>query len=463
MTGLHTRELGLLLTGDLAIFLGSLWLSLTIRSLGSPTEATFYNHVAPFSVLFIVWVAVFFIAGLYDKQTVLVKKNLPGTIFRAQTVNLIIAALFFFAVPAYGIAPKTVLVIYLAVSSILILFWRLVFFHQIFGRKKARALLLGSGSEADEILHEINNNTRYDFHFEMLHPLDDLTRSTDPEEALLKLVDREEIAVVVVDFRDPRIKPLLPALFDLSFQGARVTVADLARVYESIFDRLPISLLHYDWFLKNIRKPRGGLYRLMKRSIDLIGGLILAGFTLAITPLIYLAIKLEDGGPLLIKQTRLGQYSTPMTVFKFRTMTENESASNTWVGESKNRVTRVGRYLRGLSIDEWPQAWNILRGEMSLIGPRNDIAGLAKRLEEHIPYYGIRTIITPGITGWAQTHQRYAPGQISPQSIEETKHRLAYDLYYIKHRSLLLDLNIALRTVKTLLTRIGARASVLLR
>ena len=149
----------------------------------------------------------------------------------------------------------------------------------------------------------------------------------------------------------------------------------------------------------------------------------------------------------------MGIFNTVLRVYKFRTMSANENG--VWLGESKNIVTRVGAFLRKTSIDELPQVLNILRGEMSLIGPRNDIEGLAMRLAEEIPFYTIRTTIKPGITGWAQTHQQYTPGHISPQSVEETKIRLAYDLYYIKHRSVLLDLNIALRTVKTLLGRFG--------
>jgi lipopolysaccharide/colanic/teichoic acid biosynthesis glycosyltransferase len=131
------------------------------------------------------------------------------------------------------------------------------------------------------------------------------------------------------------------------------------------------------------------------------------------------------------------------------------SDAGAWLTEKKNVVTKVGAFLRKTSIDELPQVLNILKGEMSLIGPRNDIMGLAPRLAESIPFYNIRTIIKPGITGWAQTHQQYTPGNISPQSVEETKIRLAYDIFYIKHRSLLLDINIALRTFKTLLSRFG--------
>jgi lipopolysaccharide/colanic/teichoic acid biosynthesis glycosyltransferase len=139
-------------------------------------------------------------------------------------------------------------------------------------------------------------------------------------------------------------------------------------------------------------------------------------------------------------------------------MTENRSYSATWTNEDAkegNRVTKVGAVLRKLSIDEFPQVWTILKGDMSLIGPRNDIKGLGDRLAAEIPYYNIRNFVKPGVTGWAQTHQHYMGDNISPQSLEESKERLSYDLYYVKNRSFLLDMEVALRTIKTLLSRFG--------
>jgi len=145
-------------------------------------------------------------------------------------------------------------------------------------------------------------------------------------------------------------------------------------------------------------------------------------------------------------------------VYKLRTMTVNDATSSTWTPEDKdkgNQITRVGSVLRKTSIDEFPQCLNILKGEMSLIGPRNDIVGLGERLALEIPYYNIRKFVKPGVTGWAQTHQHYMGDNISPQSIDESRVRLMYDLYYVKNRSVLLDIEIALRTLKTLLSRFG--------
>jgi lipopolysaccharide/colanic/teichoic acid biosynthesis glycosyltransferase len=200
------------------------------------------------------------------------------------------------------------------------------------------------------------------------------------------------------------------------------------------------------------------MYDVFKRVIDVVGSLILGLFFLAVLPLVVIAMRLEGRGPVFIVQDRIGRYNSPMKVYKLRTMTFSDAASSTWTTEDASRgnvVTRVGGVLRKLSIDEIPQIWAILRGEMSLIGPRNDIVGLGSRLAETIPYYNIRNFVKPGVTGWAQTHQHYMGDNISPQSPEESRVRLAYDLYYVKNRSLFLDVTIALRTVKTLLSRFG--------
>jgi lipopolysaccharide/colanic/teichoic acid biosynthesis glycosyltransferase len=137
-------------------------------------------------------------------------------------------------------------------------------------------------------------------------------------------------------------------------------------------------------------------------------------------------------------------------------MQKNISASKEWTHEGENRITKVGAFLRRTSLDEFPQFVNIIRGEISLVGPRNDILGLGERLAEALPFYKKRYMVVPGITGWAQINQQYEQGNVSPQSIEETKVRLAYDFYYLKHRSLGLDIIIAIKTIKRMFFRVSS-------
>ncbi len=450
----HGRsESGLLFLGDILVFFIALWATLLVRYLDIPDRELFHNHFVPFALLSGVWVLVFFIAGLYDQHTEFLKRRLPGMILNAQIVNIAIAAVFFALIPYFGITPKTNLLIYLGISSALLIMWRLFIFQYLFPRKREKALLVGEGKEIEELIEEVNNNRRYGFEFVRILDADIITNTHNLESRLTKLLEEENISVIVADTLGAQVTPLVPLFFSLAFSKRHVRFVDLQTMYEGIFDRVPLSLLRYDWFLAHVSRSSHPLYDFCKRGIDILGASILALALALIFPFVWLAIKFEDAGSIFLSQERMGIWNSVMRVYKFRTMSANENG--VWLGESKNKVTRVGSVLRKTSMDELPQVMNILRGEMSLIGPRNDLTLLGARLSLEIPFYTVRTIIKPGITGWAQTHQQYTPGNISPQSVEETKMRLAYDLYYIKHRSFLLDINIALRTVKTLLSRFG--------
>ena len=178
--------------------------------------------------------------------------------------------------------------------------------------------------------------------------------------------------------------------------------------------------------------------------------------TLVLVPFILIADRLEGPGPVFLRQERFGRYGKRITAYKFRSMEQDLPASSQWTNEGTNRVTKVGAFLRRTSLDEFPQFVNVLKGDISLVGPRNDIVGLGERLAAQLPYYNARYLVKPGITGWAQINQQYEQGHLSPQSVEETKMRLAYDFYYLKHRSLGLDLVIALKTIKRMFFRVSS-------
>lgn len=453
MLGARERELWILLLGDIFILYISLWLTLLARHLAVPSQGLWESHFWPFTWLFGIWVVIWYISGLYDKHTIVFKRHLPSLVLYAQFFNLC-AAIIFFAMPFVGIAPKRNLLIYLGISSILLIAWRLLFGRARFGRKKYAALLVADGPEVEELVEEVNGNTRYDFEFVKVVDSALLSETGDVEARLLSVVDEKDISLIVVDTRNERVASIQPFLFTLAFLDFRFTVVDMHRLYEDIFDRVPISTLRYSWFLEHMPQSSKKSYDIAKRIIDLLGAVILGIPLFILFPILWCLVKLEGWGPVLIPQQRLGQNNTTMTVYKIRSMLFNDKGQ--WLPHNTaNKVTRVGAILRVLSVDELPQIWNIFKGEMSFIGPRNDIGGIATQLSEAIPYYNIRYMIRPGITGWAQTHQQYAPGNVSPQSLEEAKVRLAYDLYYIKHRSFVLDMAIALRTISTVLRRVG--------
>ncbi|MFM2381715.1 MAG: hypothetical protein RLZZ76_482 [Candidatus Parcubacteria bacterium] len=455
--GERSRELLILVTGDILCFVVSLYLTLTLRYVAIPSSELLSIHFPPFVLLSVIWLFIFYIGGLYDKHTVFLKGILFSRILNTQFVNILIAALVFTTFP-FGIAPKTNLVIYLFISIILITLWRLKFYNYFSPKTKHRAILIADEAEAIELVDEVNNNERYNYSFVRIIDNATATKTADFEQKLLKLIDTENISMIVANPKGEYIERVLPTLFDLAFLKFEFTFLDFHKVYEDTFDRVPLSALHYNWFIQHVSQSKSLVYDVAKRVFDVLGSLAILLILGLMLPFIYLAMRLEGKGPLFITQDRIGRFNAPVRVFKLRTMTENDAASSTWTTEDKqkgNAVTRVGAFLRKTSIDEFPQCINILKGEMSLIGPRNDIAGLGSRLASEIPYYTIRNFVKPGVTGWAQTHQHYMGDNISPQSLEESRTRLAYDLYYVKNRSFFLDVEIALRTLKTMLSRFG--------
>jgi len=453
--GERTRELLLLVLGDVIFFIVALWLTLFVRYLSFPSIELFSSHLGPFLILSTVWLFIFYIAGLYDKQTIFFKKLLFSRIINTQFANGVIASLLFFIIP-FGIAPKTNLVIYIFISVALFTWWRMSLYRFISPKTMHRAIILADGPEVIELVDEVNNNDRYNYFFLRIIDKKTATQIPDFENKLMQLIEKERIEIIVANSNNDYIAGVLPKLFDLAFLRFELTFLDFYKVYEDTFDRIPLSSLSYEWFITNVSQSKDLVYNTSKRIIDIVGSLILAVVLLMIIPFIYLAMRIEGKGDFFITQERIGQFNKPVTVYKIRTMTENRSSSATWTTEDKqegNVVTKVGAVLRKLSVDELPQVWNILKGDMSLIGPRNDIKGLGERLAKEIPYYNIRNFVKPGVTGWAQTHQHYMGNNISPQSFDESKIRLSYDLFYVKNRSLLLDVDIALRTFKTLLSR----------
>ncbi len=437
----------LLLAGDILVFVFSLWLTLLLRYQEWPHGQVLDDHIPPFAFLFALWILVFYISGLYGKRIVFLKSDLANALLKTQVTNIILAALFFFVFTAVRIAPKTNLIIYLVISLALIFFWRLTVFPRLSERRsRVRAALIASGAEAEELGKEVNNNPRYSIEFRPL-------TVSDPAQLAAQL-KAEKVGVLVVDTEQAKQKGILPILYTLSHVEGRYQFVDFEDLYEEVFDRIPLSRLKYEWFLENVSPTNSVIYASVKRSIDVLGGLLMGLVTVIIAPFIWLANKFEGRGPLFILQERVSERGVRIHAYKFRSMRENDAGM--WPGEGKNQVTRVGAFLRKSSLDEFPQCINILRGDLSLIGPRNDLVPLAMRLSDAIPYYDARYLVRPGITGWAQINQQYEQNNISPQSIEETKTRLAYDFYYLKHRSLTLDIMIALKTLKRMFFRVSS-------
>lgn len=270
-------------------------------------------------------------------------------------------------------------------------------------------------------------------------------------EHLLDLVEEYRISDVVVAITGEIKGETFQTILDVQERGIEVTRMPI--LYEELTQRVPIEHLETDWVIRSfVDQVRvHGLYELLKRSMDILGGIIGTLIFLLFLPFIAVAIALETGFPVFYSQPRLGKGAQLFTILKFRTMKQNaEADGQAKVAEENDpRVTRVGNFLRKTRLDELPQFWTVLRGEMSLVGPRAERPELVAEYQKQIPYYRARLLVKPGLTGWAQINYGYVA------TVRETFVKLEYDLYYIKHRTLNMDFSIVLRTIGTVLRRTG--------
>ena len=312
-----------------------------------------------------------------------------------------------------------------------------------------RVLLVGDLADATTLLHDVRQGRGGGYEVVGVveddeHPGHDvhaplLLRASQLDSVIKEL--RPGLVVLTAGSKSPAT---FSRLLDAAQAGFRVV--QLAEFYEYAFGRVPIEDLRYDWFLSVLHLYQRRYSRVIKRALDLVGASVLLFLTLPLFPLLALFVRQTDG-PLILRQTRLGEHGKLFTIFKFRTMYADAEATGeaVWAAAQDPRLTWTGSIMRRLRLDELPQLWNVLRGEMSLVGPRPERPEFLAELSDRVPYWTRRHLIKPGLTGWAQVRQGYAG------SAEETATKLSYDLWYLRHRSLTVDLAILLRTLLVVL------------
>jgi lipopolysaccharide/colanic/teichoic acid biosynthesis glycosyltransferase len=254
--------------------------------------------------------------------------------------------------------------------------------------------------------------------------------------------------VVVVDPARTYSNEWLQWLSHADMYGVRTMSAPL--VIETLARRVPVNMLHGIWAFELLNGSSA--YNLWKRLFDIVAVIMLSPLLLLIAGVVALIVYFDAGSPVLFRQKRLGRSGVPFTMVKFRTMKQNsEENGAAFASHGDPRVTKTGQFLRKFRLDEIPQFWNVLKGDMSIIGPRPEQAGFAREFEEDIPLYALRHNVRPGITGWAQVMHGYAA------TVNETREKLCYDFYYVKHCSLGLDIRIVYLTIHTILTGFGSR------
>jgi sugar transferase (PEP-CTERM system associated) len=321
-----------------------------------------------------------------------------------------------------------------------------------------RVLVLGTGEDAVAVEQSLAAMPQSGVSFVGFYPCGNSTRVAVRKQALLTpsvpleiLVEELRVHEVIVAVREQRGGSVpLSQLLACRLRGVRVT--DLSGFFERMTGEVPVDALKASWLIYGDGFRQGWLRRLVKRCFDVVASTLLLVVGMPIMLVTALAIYFESGGPILFFQERVGLGGRVFRVIKFRSMRLDAERDGTprWATSNDARVTKVGRVIRRMRIDELPQILNVLKGEMSFVGPRPERPYFVSKLSGQIPFYAARHTLKPGVTGWAQVRCSYGA------SIEDATKKLQYDLYYVKNHTLLLDLAILLRTIKVVLSGEGA-------
>lgn len=395
----------------------------------------------------------FYFFDLYDFVVMRDRRELVLRLLQALGLAWIAIALMFYALPQVMIG-RGVTLISLPLALLLMVGWRLSI-HWILGHPELgeRVLIVGSGEFAVEIARETLQ--RKDAGYRVVGFVDNdpalVGKSLiNPKvigltSELAALVKRENIDRLVVAINDRRGQFPTQELLKLSLSGD-VTIEESASFYERLTGRVLLDMIRPSWLIFSSRGRRARINEIartaMHRTIALIGAIL----SLPIAIVTAILIKLESRGPVLYRQERVGKNGRTFRLMKFRSMrVDAEKDGPVWAKTDDDRMTRIGRIIRKIRVDEIPQFWNILRGDMNFVGPRPERPHFVSQLAQEIPFYEQRHLMAPGLTGWAQINYPYGA------SIEDAKQKLQYDLYYMKNQNLALDAAIMFETIKTIL------------
>lgn len=450
------KQLILLATDWAALYL-ALFLALLLRYQKLPDTESWQNHWPLFTLIFLIWMVVFFIHDLYNLQKT--KNNLAffKSFLTATAVNVLIAVGFFYLVNLPRLSPKTLLLILTAVYLPLFTLFRVLWHYLLdVSALKNRLLFLGLNNEALELIKLFDTAPQigYETAAVIAEPGNAVLNELPPGiekyfefSDLLTLAKNKKINTIILAM--PHTNPQLNRLLYQSILS-RMAIIDIEHFFENVTHRVPLSALSESWFLENLKEARKKFYDVAKRMTDVILALVAGIIFLILLPLLALLLFLFARGPIFYSHKRVGRDGQIFTIHKLRTMVvgaEQESAQFT--KQRDPRVTGLGKILRLTRLDELPQTWNILKNEMSFIGPRPERPEFVTELERMMPYYNARHLIKPGLTGWSQVNYGYA------DTLEGNLIKLQYDLFYVKNRSILLDGVILLKTINVVAKWLG--------
>lgn len=415
-------------------------------------DVPFWFYLLPF-----VWILL--LVESYDVHTAADWRKTLRAVAVAPLVGLLGYSLLFTFNTDPNSLPRIAVGVFLVLASFLTLAWRGIYIRLYASSGLTRrVLIVGAGRAGRSLVYMYKKLPISPF--QLIGFIDDDPAKKEytyqnyavigDSEHLLDIIEDYRISDVVVAINGEIKGETFQTILDCQERG--VEVIRMPIMYEELTQRVPIEHLESDWVIRSfVDQVRvSGLYELSKRLMDIAGGIVGTIIFLLVFPFIGLAIVLETGFPIFYSQPRLGKGAQSFNILKFRTMKQNAEEEGIKTAEENDpRVTKVGSFLRKTRLDEMPQFWSVLKGEMSLVGPRAERPELVAEYQKQIPFYRARLLVKPGLTGWAQINYGYVA------TIKETVVKLEYDLYYIKHRTIPMDAAIVLRTIGTVLRRTG--------
>jgi sugar transferase (PEP-CTERM system associated) len=446
-----------LFLGDILLILAATELSTWVR-LGQSIQV-FTTHTGASTFTLVLYMTMLYIFDLYSADHTGCTKDVCARLGVAVGSAGIVSAVIFYSLPNW-VFGRGIFLIQMILVMLLLAGWRWLFAAVLsMPIGKTDVLIIGAGRSGHALYSLLNNS---DSPYRPVGFVDDdpaklgstvgLVPVLGTTDQLIEIANRQNVEMAVLAITHDRSQTLVDRVISARLKG--LTIPDMPTLYEELTGSIPVEHLRNDWllFANGFALLSKQHVQRLKRIIDFASSTLLLIVSVPIILLTAAAIKLESRRPVFFRQERVGKDGTVFRVFKFRSMQEDaESNGAAWASENDPRVTKVGRVIRLLRIDEMPQIINVFRGEMSLVGPRPERPEFVKELEAHIPYYGIRHSVRPGITGWAQVKYGYGA------SVEDALKKLEYDLFYLKNMSILLDIKILLKTIGVVLFGQGAR------
>jgi lipopolysaccharide/colanic/teichoic acid biosynthesis glycosyltransferase len=382
------------------------------------------NHFFGFTFLLPFWIIIFYSQDFYSLN--LIKNKFSLRVIKSFIFGFFISIIIFYFIPYFKIQPKTNLFIFIFLYMSLFLISRLFLEENLIKKNKLKILVFIPDYLKNKFLDDFRGLDFYEFYL--------VNNNEIPYEKDFYL-DFNAIVLSRKIINEDIISSLVKKT---NFQ---IPIIELVDFYEKNLGRIPLEEIDEYWILKEIINPEHKFFSITKRFFDIIFSLFIGIISLPLIPLISLCIYLNSPGPIIFKQKRVGINNKEFFIYKFRTMKLEKQDPGIWEKHNDERIFFCGRILRKLHLDEIPQIINVLKGNLSFVGPRPEQVNIVEELKIKIPYYNFRHLVLPGITGWSQVNYK------KPFNLEETKIKLEYDFYYLKNRNLLLDLIIFLKTI----------------